>query len=292
MAGIDPAEYTVEEVKAWVLDNWHDHRNDAKVVGVHNAERDGKARVGLLDWLDHFAEDHDIDVTPRPGQQAAEPGVEVISLAPNSAAIGGPDVTMVVTGADATFNVRSEIIFNGGNEPTTLIDASHVSTTVRPSTATTPGSYDVWVWTDGTHDTAPAQFTFTPAVTPPPGPGPDELLTAQLRAWGISGEPVGWAPTSWQPVVYAIRAANLGFGTKATVDGLLDSIFPNNDLAASDICLSQLPSAGRCRRRLCCRCLTLGCRGRTRVGWWTTRSSTWGRRRPTCCSRLVSISPR
>ena len=159
-------------------------------------------------------------------------------LLPPSVAVGSRDVTLVVVGADATFNVRSEIIFDGKNAPTTLIDASHVSTVLHPSTATA-GSYDVWVWTDGTHDTDAAQFTFLVGPTAPPQPmTADDVLSAQLRAWGLSADPVTWAPPRWQTVIPAIRFANAGLGTQATVQGLLDSTFPLNRLLASQVCVA------------------------------------------------------
>jgi hypothetical protein len=95
--------------------------------------------------------------------------------------------------------------------------------------------------TDGV-STDPADFTVTPAVVVEPDPADeDDILTAQLRSWGLSGEPVTWAPSKWHAAIVAIRAANTGFGTQATVDGLLDTTFPDNDLSASDICLTPPP---------------------------------------------------
>lgn len=237
MTAIDPADYTVDEVKAWVTGNWHDHRNDPSIVSVHDSERDGKARVSLLDWLDHFAEDHAIDLTPNAGEP--DPTGVAITLSPSSAQFGSAPFTLTVTGAG--FTDQSGIAFAGGSKVTTFVSDTEVSTVVDWSVITGPGVVQVWVVTDGVSTDA-ADFTVTPAVEPPPVTQPmtpDAVLTPQLRAWGISGEPLAWAPTRWQPVIAAIRFANTGFGTQATVQGLLDSTFPFNRLQASAICLSS-----------------------------------------------------
>ena len=187
----------------------------------------------------------------KPGQQAANPGEEHITLLPSSAPVGSADFTLVVTGFDSTFNANSNIIFGGLNTATTLVDASHVSTVIAPSKVTQTGSVDVWVWTDGTHDTDAAFFSFTPSSgggSPQPMT-PDDVLTQQLKSWGISGEPTSWAPNRWQSTIVAIRFANTGFGTEATVQGLLDSTFPLNKLKASDVCLSGVPSAVKIRSK-------------------------------------------
>jgi IPT/TIG domain len=85
------------------------------------------------------------------------------SLSPDTAAIGDPDVVMTATGSGFTAN--SVINFNGGDEPTTFVSDTELSTTVRPSTATTAGSYPVLV-KNGPQASAPQDFTFTePGVT-------------------------------------------------------------------------------------------------------------------------------
>jgi hypothetical protein len=228
MAAIDPSEYTVEAVKAWVKDNWHDHRNDATFVSVHDAERDGSARVSLLDWLDHFAEDHEIDVTP---QATGGP----ITLNPTTGVYGSAPILLTVTGTG--FTSESGIAFDGGSKVTTFVNATTLTTIIDWTLIKGAGEYVCWVVTAGV-STDPATFTVTPA--PPTGPQPstpDDVLTLQLRSWGITGEPVTWAINRWQPVITAIRFANLGFGTQATVQGLLDSVFPLNHIQASAVCL-------------------------------------------------------
>jgi len=83
------------------------------------------------------------------------------SLNPSSAEIGGPQITLECIGA--FFMPESVIVFNGGVEPPTFVDATKLTTLVTPTTAGTPGSYPVLVRTF-THETAPQQFTFTEAA--------------------------------------------------------------------------------------------------------------------------------
>ena len=79
------------------------------------------------------------------------------SISPNNAVIGGEDLTMEVIGSG--FLEESVIVFNGGEEPTTFVSATRLTTIVKPSTATTPGTYPVGVvGADGE-----ASFTFTEA---------------------------------------------------------------------------------------------------------------------------------
>jgi hypothetical protein len=91
---------------------------------------------------------------PEPG--AAD--VAITSLDPAGAAIGDPDVDMEVVGTG--FTEQSVITFNGGDEPTVFISKTVVSTIVKPSTATTPGSYPVTV-KSGAAESNALSFTFT-----------------------------------------------------------------------------------------------------------------------------------
>lgn len=84
------------------------------------------------------------------------------SISPASAAIGGADVTMECSGSN--FLPGSIITFNGGDEPTTIVSPTKVTTIVKPSTATTPGTYPVTVKHSG-GESAPQGFTFTAAGT-------------------------------------------------------------------------------------------------------------------------------
>lgn len=96
---------------------------------------------------------------------SADPTLTFID--PSSAAIGSADLTLRVVGTG--FTDQSKIVFNGGEEPTTFVNASELTTGVKPSTAGTPGAYDVLVRT-GSHETTPQSFTFTEAATPAEDP--------------------------------------------------------------------------------------------------------------------------
>ena len=97
------------------------------------------------------------------------------SLTPDTAVIGGADVTMKVSGTG--FTPASVITFNGGDEPTSFTSPTEVSTGVKPSTATTPGAYPVTV-RNGDLDSGQLSFTFTaaePEAEATWGADPDEL---------------------------------------------------------------------------------------------------------------------
>jgi hypothetical protein len=73
----------------------------------------------------------------------------------------------------------------------------------------------------------------------------EELDTTEqeLWSWGVSGQPVTWAWTHWQPVVSMIRAANTGFGDAAMVQTALDTVFPGMGYVAANVCLPHPPTA-------------------------------------------------
>jgi hypothetical protein len=96
-----------------------------------------------------------------PVEPPEEPTLTGVS--PNVAIIGGADVTMICDGSG--FTEGSTITFNGGDEPTTFISDTQVSTIVKPSTATTAGSYPVTV-KSGPFETAPVMFTFSDPAAP------------------------------------------------------------------------------------------------------------------------------
>lgn len=89
----------------------------------------------------------------------------IISVTPNTAEIGSADVTMVVEGTNFT-QTDSVILFNGGVEPTTFIDETHVSTVVKPSLASMPIEVPVHV-RNIDQMSNPGTFAFT---APPPEP--------------------------------------------------------------------------------------------------------------------------
>jgi IPT/TIG domain len=85
------------------------------------------------------------------------PPLVVRSLTPSQATIGDPDVEMHVAGEG--FTSACVITFNGGDEPTTFKSDTELTTIVKPSTATTPGSYPVTV-KRGAEESEPLGFTF------------------------------------------------------------------------------------------------------------------------------------
>jgi hypothetical protein len=93
------------------------------------------------------------------GAPAPEPGEEptLTSLDPTSWRIGDPPVTMTATGTG--FTDQSILTFNGGDEPTTFVSETELTTEV--GTASTPGLYPVTV-KQGSFETAPLDFDILP----------------------------------------------------------------------------------------------------------------------------------
>lgn len=87
---------------------------------------------------------------------------KLTGLSPSSAAIGDPPLTLTLDGSD--FQPESVIVFNGGEEATTFVDNTKLTTGVQPATASVPGDYPVLVRTFS-HETAPQTFSFTEAGT-------------------------------------------------------------------------------------------------------------------------------
>lgn len=63
----------------------------------------------------------------------------------------------------------------------------------------------------------------------------------QLYSYGIAGEPVRWAPSTWQPVIAALRAANSAELDVAAVQPLLDATFPDAGYQATDLVVARPP---------------------------------------------------
>lgn len=100
-------------------------------------------------------------------------GVPVLtSISPDTAAIGAADVTLHCIGTG--FGPKAVITFNGGDEPTTFVSKTEVTTIVKPSTATTAGTYPVTV-KNPSGESAPQGFTFTQAGTTAAAVDPDDL---------------------------------------------------------------------------------------------------------------------
>jgi hypothetical protein len=98
-----------------------------------------------------------------PGGPPVEGGAEseppdLLDIDPDVAQIGDADLTLTCTGEN--FTADSVITFNGGDEPTTFVDANTVTTIVKPSTAGTPGQYPVTV-RNANGESDPLEFEFT-----------------------------------------------------------------------------------------------------------------------------------
>ena len=91
-----------------------------------------------------------------------ENGLSITELAPDTAEVGGDDVTMYINGTG--FTDQTVINFNGGEEPTTLVNAECVSTLVKASIAGTAGTFPVFV-TDGGVQSNSLEFTFADPVS-------------------------------------------------------------------------------------------------------------------------------
>lgn len=102
---------------------------------------------------------------PAPPIPMDEPLPVLDSIDPTEAAIGDADLTLTCRGSG--FTLKSRIYFNNGEEPTTFVSETELTTTVRPSTASTPGSYPVQV-RSSTAKSGDQMFTFTEAEAPPP----------------------------------------------------------------------------------------------------------------------------
>lgn len=82
----------------------------------------------------------------------------ITGLDPDSAEVGGDDVTLHVNGSG--FSQYSVIVFNGGAEPTTFVDDTELTTIVEPSTASGAATVPVQV-RNGVLLSEPGDFTFT-----------------------------------------------------------------------------------------------------------------------------------
>jgi hypothetical protein len=83
----------------------------------------------------------------------------IVSLTPNTAVVGGPDLEMTVTGTG--FDESSVIDFNGSDERTTYISPTSVSTTVKPSLASGASTVNIKVRSGEYGYSNALPFTFT-----------------------------------------------------------------------------------------------------------------------------------
>lgn len=101
-------------------------------------------------------------MTPDEPAPEPPPAPTISALDPSGAETGSTDVTMVVTGTG--FTATSVIIFNGFDEPTTLISDTQVSTIVKPSLFTEAIPLPVQVRdVGGTSNSLDFTFTAPPA---------------------------------------------------------------------------------------------------------------------------------
>jgi len=89
-------------------------------------------------------------------------------IVPNSAAVGDPALTLEVHGSG--FSDTSVIVWNNGDEATTFVDSTQVTTGVDPTTATGTYTVPVQVRNGASSVSNALLFTFTEAPPPPPPP--------------------------------------------------------------------------------------------------------------------------
>ena len=182
--------------KALVKTSDHDKRDERDELDMRDAADRETAETGITRKGEHHglslgqikkiedARHDDTDVPPPLTLPSGDPPI-LESISPNTAVIGGPDVTMTASGIG--FTEASVISFNGGEEPTTFVDGGRVTTIVKPSTATTPGSYPVSV-ANGDKVSGEASFTFTEAgafaVMNPPTEETAEHSDETAKSWG------------------------------------------------------------------------------------------------------------
>lgn len=111
-----------------------------------------KHQVVFLAVTDHY---RDVD--------APEPELSLAAIDPTTAEVGAADLTLTVTGTG--FGPDSVIVFNGGEEETTIVSDTQLTTIVKPSTASGAVAVPVWVRSGG-EDSASIDFTFTEAGGP------------------------------------------------------------------------------------------------------------------------------
>jgi hypothetical protein len=117
---------------------------------------------------------------PPPLQREETSPPTLQALDPATAEVGGEDVTLRCLGSG--FTADSKILFNSGEEPTTLVNPTELTTIVKPSTASGPWAVPVVIDTLGTQ-TQPLTFQFTDKPTEPQPerePSPYDKLVEQL----------------------------------------------------------------------------------------------------------------
>lgn len=86
------------------------------------------------------------------------------------------------------------------------------------------------------------EVTETIEEPPPNFDVPEDPVPPALYSYGLGGEPLRMAPSTWQPAVDAIRRANVGALAVADVQPIIDSVFPGAGYLATDLCLAAPPT--------------------------------------------------
>lgn len=100
----------------------------------------------------------------------------ITSLNPSSVVVGEPSFTLRVLGTG--FTVDSKIHFNGGEEPTTYVSPTELTTGVNMGTVTLPVTVPVVVVGSDGVSSDPASFEFTAAAPPSAFTAPPKAVVA------------------------------------------------------------------------------------------------------------------
>jgi hypothetical protein len=68
-----------------------------------------------------------------------------------------------------------------------------------------------------------------------------DTTEADLRTWGLSGQPSTWALSTWTSLIDVIRGANRGAMDAAAVQDALDGVFPEAGYQAGNVMLAHPP---------------------------------------------------
>jgi predicted RecA/RadA family phage recombinase len=150
-------EYAKVHEQEWVAGDvvyWHATGGCLSVI-----DPGGHMRVGVADQdAPNPSATGVVRLDALPAGPGGGSGATVTSVAPATAVCGGPDLTLHVSGTG--FTESSVILFNGGEEPTTYVSATELTTLVKPSLAVNPVVVPVSVVGAPTA----VNFTFTPGA--------------------------------------------------------------------------------------------------------------------------------
>lgn len=86
-----------------------------------------------INGIQHSVKNADVDAFPTP----TRPGSVVTVLLPDTAVVGGADLTLRVRGEN--FTPSTNVLWNGAEEPSEYVSQDEITTVVKPSTASGPG---------------------------------------------------------------------------------------------------------------------------------------------------------